>query len=53
MSSSSVTPMPIPSGDILADVEQLGARVASIRTQIGRAIYGQQEVVDQIGRAHV
>jgi len=39
--------MPVPSGDILADVEQLGARVASVRTQIGRAIYGQQEVVDQ------
>ncbi len=47
MSSSSVTPMPVPPGDILADVEQLGARVASVRTQIGRAIYGQQEVVDQ------
>ncbi len=39
--------MPVPTGDILADVEQLGARVASVRTQIGRAIYGQQEVVDQ------
>jgi MoxR-like ATPase len=47
MSSSSVTHMPAPAGDILADVETLGARVASVRTQIGRAIYGQQEVVDQ------
>jgi MoxR-like ATPase len=32
---------------ILAAVEALGGRIASVRTQIGRAIYGQQEVVDQ------
>ena len=36
-----------PSDDLLAEVEALGARVASVRTQIGRAIYGQQEVIDQ------
>jgi len=45
--SASVSPIPAPSGDILAEVEALGARVASVRTQIGRAIYGQQDVVDQ------
>ena len=45
--SASVSPIPAPSGDILAEVEALGARIASVRTQIGRAIYGQQDVVDQ------
>ncbi len=34
-------------GDILAEVEALGARIASVRAQIGRAIYGQQQVVDE------
>jgi len=33
--------------DLLAEVEALGARVGAVRAQIGRAIYGQQEVVDQ------
>ncbi len=33
--------------DILDQVETLGARIAGVRRQIGRAIYGQQEVVDQ------
>jgi MoxR-like ATPase len=32
---------------MIAAVEALGARIAAVRTQIGRAIYGQQEVVDQ------
>ncbi len=45
--SASVAPLTPAGGDILADVERLGARIASVRTQIGRAIYGQQEVVDQ------
>ncbi|MCW3477590.1 MoxR family ATPase [Rhodovastum sp. RN2-1] len=46
--SASATPLtPPPSGDILAEVELLGARIAAVRAQIGRAIYGQQEVVDQ------
>ena len=44
--SAFVSPAP-PSDDLLAEVEALGARVASVRTQIGRSIYGQQEVIDQ------
>ena len=32
---------------ILAEVEALGARVGAVRAEIGRAIFGQQEVVDQ------
>jgi MoxR-like ATPase len=35
-----------PSGDIVADVEALGARIAAVRAQIGRAILGQGEVID-------
>ncbi|MBV9735640.1 MAG: MoxR family ATPase [Acidisphaera sp.] len=31
----------------LEDVEALSARVTAVRSEIGRAIYGQQEVVDQ------
>jgi MoxR-like ATPase len=34
-------------GDLVAQVETLGARIAAVRDQIGRAIFGQQEVVDQ------
>ena len=34
-------------GDILAEVEALGGRIAAVRAQVGRAIYGQPEVVDQ------
>jgi len=34
-------------GDLLAEVEALGARIAAVRAQVGRAIYGQPEVVDQ------
>jgi MoxR-like ATPase len=34
-------------GDLVAQVETLGARIAAVRNQIGRAIFGQQEVVDQ------
>lgn len=33
--------------DLLAEVEALGARVARVRAEIGRAIYGQVEVIDQ------
>jgi MoxR-like ATPase len=47
MSASTANFPPPAGGDILADVEALGARVAEVRAQIGRAIYGQQEVVDQ------
>src|SRR5690242_4155674 len=32
---------------ILADVEALGVRIGRVRTAIGRAIFGQDEVVDQ------
>ena len=38
---------PPPTSDLLADIEALGHKVAAARTQIGRAIYGQLEVVDQ------
>ncbi len=36
-----------PSDDLLAEIDALGHKVAAARTQIGRAIYGQAEVVDQ------
>jgi MoxR-like ATPase len=46
--SISATPLSPPQDSaVLAEVEALGARVASVRTQIGRAIYGQQDVIDQ------
>ena len=32
---------------ILAEVEALGGRIAAVRAAIGRAIFGQDEVVDQ------
>ncbi len=38
---------PPATGDILAEVETLGTRVGELRAQIGRAIFGQQEVIDQ------
>jgi MoxR-like ATPase len=41
---------PVPSAaapDLLAEVEALGARVGAVRAQVGRAIYGQQDVIDQ------
>src|SRR5271166_5743578 len=47
MAASTIPLTPAPTGDILAEVEALGARIVSVRDQIGRAIYGQQEVVDQ------
>jgi MoxR-like ATPase len=31
----------------VAEVEALGARIAAVRTEIGRAIFGQPDVVDQ------
>ncbi|MBV9747699.1 MAG: AAA family ATPase, partial [Acetobacteraceae bacterium] len=34
-------------GDLVAEVSALGARVTEVRAQIGRAIFGQQEVIDQ------
>jgi len=38
---------PPASDDLLAEIEALGRKVAAARTQIGRAIYGQPDVVDQ------
>jgi len=38
---------PQESGDIIADVEALGARVARVRAAVGRVIFGQDEVIDQ------
>src|SRR5579871_5747981 len=47
MSATTVFPNAAPAGDILADVEALGARIAAVRAEIGRVIHGQQDVVDQ------
>jgi MoxR-like ATPase len=47
MSATTVFSNTAQAGDILAEVETLGARIAAVRAEIGRAIYGQQEVVDQ------
>ena len=52
MPASAVPLMP-PAGqqtsgtDLLAAVEALGQRIVGVRAEIGRAIYGQQDVVDQ------
>ena len=47
-SIATVLAAPPPAGsDLLAEVEALGARIAAVRAQVGRAIYGQPEVVDQ------
>jgi MoxR-like ATPase len=49
--SSALQGFPPPGGQtsvgIVAEVEALGARVAAVRAQIGRAMFGQQEVIDQ------
>ena len=34
--------------ELLAGIEQLGARAAAARAEIGRVIFGQQEVVEQV-----
>jgi MoxR-like ATPase len=36
-----------PGAGIVAEVEALGARIGAVRAQIGRAMFGQQEVIDQ------
>jgi MoxR-like ATPase len=49
-SPGSLQGFPPPAGasqSIVAEVEALGARVAAVRAQIARAIFGQQEVIDQ------
>ena len=35
-------------GGLVADVEALGARAAAARAEVGRIIFGQEEVVDQV-----
>ncbi len=43
-----ITPISRPASDnLLAEVEALGSRIARVRAEIGRAIYGQAEVIDQ------
>ncbi len=47
---SILMPPLVPSGDpnaILAEVEALGARIARVRSAIGKVIFGQEEVVNQ------
>jgi MoxR-like ATPase len=46
-SATSLAQPSVPAGDIVAEVEALGARIAGVRAQVGRAILGQGEVVDQ------
>jgi MoxR-like ATPase len=45
--SATALPTPPVSADLARDVDALGARIARVRAEIGRAIYGQAEVVDQ------
>ena len=46
--SSPFSPMTAPASDaLLGDIEALGTRIARVRTEIGCAIYGQTEVIDQ------
>ena len=40
-------PPPTSGGEIVAEVEALGTRMAAVRAQIGRVILGQAEVVDE------
>ncbi|RYY10074.1 MAG: AAA family ATPase, partial [Alphaproteobacteria bacterium] len=34
--------------DLIADIERLGARIAAARSEIGRVIFGQVDVVEQV-----
>ena len=42
-----VAPVPHATDALLGEVEALGGRIARVRAEIGRAIYGQPEVIDQ------
>ncbi len=47
-----ITPLSAPASapapdSLLREVEALGARIARVRTEIGKAIFGQQDVIDQ------
>ena len=35
-------------GDLVAEAEALGARAAAARTEIGRVIFGQEDVIEQV-----
>ena len=34
--------------DLVGDIERLGGRIAEVRAEIGRVIFGQEEVVEQV-----
>jgi MoxR-like ATPase len=42
-----LAPQTPPTDALLAEMEALGTRIARVRAEIGRAIYGQVEVIDQ------
>ncbi len=45
---ATISPLQAPATDaLLGEIEALGHRVAKVRAEIGRAIYGQTEVIDQ------
>jgi MoxR-like ATPase len=41
------TPIQVDPAKLAADIEAVGARLAAVRTEIGRVIFGQETVVDQ------
>jgi MoxR-like ATPase len=45
---SAIAPLAAPASDaLLAEIEALGGRIARVRAEIGQAIHGQTEVIDQ------
>jgi MoxR-like ATPase len=40
-------PSPAAPPDLAGEIERLGARLAQVRAQVGRVIFGQREVIDQ------
>ena len=40
-------PAPLTGAELLAQVEALGGRVGAVRAEIGRVLFGQDEVIDQ------
>lgn len=40
-------PTPLTGAELLAQVEALGGRVGAVRAEIGRVLFGQDEVIDQ------
>ncbi|MGH7058112.1 MAG: AAA family ATPase [Acetobacteraceae bacterium] len=45
--SASLFPPPEQGADVLAEIEALGARMQAVRAEIGRVIFGQDEVIEQ------